>query len=113
MNRDKAALSQILERIQLAIEFAGRDKDRFMANRMGQEAVIRELEVIGEATKRVSLATRARSSGVPWKGMAGFKDAAIHQYDSVDLDRVWAIVSSDLPAVRAKLRTALARLADE
>ena len=113
MNRDRVAISQILERIELAIEFAGRDKDRFMANRMGQEAVIRELEVIGEATKRVSSATRVHSRRVPWKGMAGFKDVAIHQYDAIDLYRVWEIVHADLPAIRAELKTALGRLVDE
>lgn len=112
MNRDRATLTQILERIELAIEFAGGDKAEFGARRLNQEAVIRELEVIGEASKRVSPSLRERIEGVPWKGMAGFKDVAIHRYDDIDLERVWLIVRSELPAIRRQIRSALRALPD-
>ena len=107
MNRDRASLAQIIERIELALEFAGSDKTRFKASRISQEAVIRELEVIGEATKRISAASRSRGGEIPWRSMAGFKDVAIHQYDSIDLDAVWEIVSVDLPRIRGRIRAML------
>lgn len=113
MNRDRVALSQILERVERALEFAGKDEEKFMKSPMIQDAVIRQLEVIGEATKRVSPATRALSSDVPWKGMAGFKDVVIHQYDSVKLERVWQIVRVELPGVAARVRKVLAKLPDD
>lgn len=112
MNRDRAALAQILERIELALEFAGSDRGEFLTSRIRQEAVVRELEVIGEAVKRVSTPTRAEAEGVPWKGMAGFKDVAIHQYDAIDLDRVWEIVHAELPGIRPQVKHALRHLRD-
>ena len=112
MNRDRAALAQILERIELAVEFAGNDRGEFLTSRIRQEAVVRELEVIGEAVKRVSQPTRAGVPGVPWKGMAGFKDVAIHQYDALDLERVWEIVHAELPGIRSQVRNALRRVRD-
>ncbi len=111
MNRDRAALSEILERMERAIEFAGPDRHRFMESALQQEAVIRQLEVVGEAAKRVSAPTRNRSVEVPWRGMAGFKDFAIHPYDSIDLERVWAIVQNELPGIRAKVRAVFSTLA--
>ena len=107
MSRDRAPLSQILEHIELAIEFAGKDKARFKSSRISQSAVVRELEVIGEAAKRVSPAARDRSTGIPWRSMTGFKNIAVHQSDSIDLDRVWEIVSADLPAIRGRVRALL------
>jgi uncharacterized protein with HEPN domain len=112
MNRDRAPLSQILEHIEFAIEFAGDDRSRFMSSRISQSAVIRELEVIGEAAKRVSATTRGSGTDVPWRSMTGFKNVAIHQYDDVDLDRVWEIVSVDLPRIRGTVRTLLTDIPD-
>jgi len=113
MNHDRASLAQILDRIELALEFAGGDKDRFMKTRIAQEAVIRELEVIGEAAKRVSPGTRAHSADVPWKSLTGFKNIAIHQYDAIDLDRVWKLVHVELPQIRIRVKAALADLKEE
>jgi uncharacterized protein with HEPN domain len=78
MSRDRVPLSQILEHLELAVEFAGDDRTRFKSSRISQSAVIRELEVIGEAAKRVSAATRGATKDVPWRSMTGFKNVAIH-----------------------------------
>ena len=113
MIRDRASLTQLLERIELAIEFAGSDEERFRAGRMIQEAVLRELEVIGEAAARVSPASRAIGASIPWKGMVGFKNVAINQYETIDLDVVWKIVQVDLPKIRARVRTLLRDLREK
>ena len=112
MNRDRSSLAQILERIELAVEFAGRDKAAFLKRRIAQEAVVRELEIIGEASKRLSRETRNLPGGAPWKQMAGFRDIAIHQYDALDLERVWEIVRRDLPKIRLRVRVVIAKLRD-
>lgn len=105
MKDDRVALSQILERIE-RIAASGVDRERFFGDPWEQDAVIRNLEVIGETAKRLSPRTRAMRPRVPWSEVAGFRDLAIHGYDRLNLPRVWAIVEGDLP----RLRTAVRRL---
>lgn len=65
--------------------------------------MIRNLEVIGEAIRGVSPATRARHPGVPWKQIAGTRDRVIHGYFAVDLEIVWEIVEKELAALRRQV----------
>ena len=62
-----------------------------------QDAVIRRLEIIGEAARRVSEETRAVHPNLPWRQMIGMRNQVIHMYDGVDIDVVWATVQEDLP----------------
>jgi uncharacterized protein with HEPN domain len=82
---------------------AGLDYAAFAADAKTQDAVIRNLEVLGEAAKLASDAMRARLAGVPWKSMAGARDRLIHDYFGVNLDIVWQIVTVELPAVADQL----------
>ena len=68
-----------------------------------QDAVIRNLEIIGEATKNLSAELRAKYPDLPWKGMAGVRDRLIHDYFGVNLDIVWQIVTAELPEVVVKV----------
>ncbi len=63
-------------------------------------AVIRALEIIGEASKNVPPSLKARYSEIPWKEIAGMRDKVIHAYSSVDLKRVWSTVDRDIPALQ-------------
>ncbi len=100
---DAIRLADILERLD-RIERATRGgKDEFFASEVIQDAVIRNLEVIGEAAKSISTTTRRRSSEVPWKDMGRFRDMAIHQYGRILAEEVWTIVDKDLPAIRRVL----------
>lgn len=110
MKSDRAYLAQILERVELAMEFAAGGRDEFRVDRKTQEAVIRELEVMGEASKRLSPRTKELAPKIPWKRMSGFRDLAIHQYERLDLDIVWALVASELPPIKAELIKLLKRL---
>lgn len=65
-----------------------------------QDAVIRNLEIIGESTKNLSRQLRDAYPKVPWKGMAGIRDRLIHDYFGVNLDIVWDIVITELPSLR-------------
>jgi uncharacterized protein with HEPN domain len=77
---------------------------------MVQDAVVRNLEIVGEAAKRVSPDLRKRAPGVPWREMAGMRDKLVHDYFGVDLDLVWDVVATELPAARARILLLLEEL---
>lgn len=77
----------------------GMDKEAFQADDRTQDAVIRQLEIIGEACKRLSPEFRSKHGGIPWSSAAGMRDVLIHDYLGVDLDIVWDTVEQDLPGL--------------
>ena len=70
-------------------------------------AVVRALEIIGEAAKRLPEDLRQRYPDIPWKGMAGMRDRIIHGYDDVDLQIVWDVVKRDIPQIKPKIERIL------
>jgi len=101
---DQVYLVHILEAITKIERYTcDLDIESFLDTDLIQDAVIRQLEIIGEAAKNVSQATRSLSSDIPWKDMAGMRDILIHQYFGVDLHAVWDTVVKDLPDFRDKI----------
>lgn len=74
---------------------------------MRQDAVIRKLEIIGEAVKQLSDATKRSRPEIPWKQIAGMRDQLTHHYFGVDLALVWRVVERDLPALKAAVTALL------
>jgi uncharacterized protein with HEPN domain len=98
--RDRLYLGHIQAAITDIESFVVDGRDSFMADRRTQSAVIRQLEIIGEAVKHLSAELTARENAVPWRQIAGTRDRLIHAYFRVDLDAVWAMLEQDLPALR-------------
>jgi uncharacterized protein with HEPN domain len=102
--RDRLFLAHILEAIADIESFVAAGREGFMADRKTQSAVVRQLEIIGEAVKNLSTALTLRESSVPWRQIAGARDRLIHGYFKVDLDAVWAMVERDLPTLRQNVQ---------
>lgn len=105
---DVIYLKHILDSINRIEQYTENvDYDSFMINTMVQDAVIRQLEIIGEATKRLSKDFRETHSLIPWKDIAGMRDKLIHDYLGVDIDAVWETIKKDIPALKNKIKKIL------
>jgi uncharacterized protein with HEPN domain len=100
-------LARILECAQKIERYTHGGEKEFQNDKMLQDAVIRNFEIIGEAAKRVPEAYRRGHSQIPWRLMAGFRDVLIHAYEGIDLQRVWQIVRQDLPVVKEAIEKLL------
>lgn len=106
-------LEEILDAALAAGEFVqGMSSDQFAADLKTRYAVVRALEIVGEATKNVEAAYRDSHPEIPWRLMAGMRDRLIHGYATVDYQVVWQTVTCDLPTVVPLLRAILATDAD-
>jgi uncharacterized protein with HEPN domain len=100
VSRDALYLRHILDAIQKIERYAEVGHDEFIAESLRHDAVIRQLEIVGEAAKRLSPQVLSRSPDVPWRQVAGMRDVLIHDYMGVDLERVWNVLQQDLPSMR-------------
>lgn len=82
--------------------------DQFEDNFRINFAVVRALEIIGEATRRLPMSLRQEYAEIPWKNMAGMRDRIIHGYDTVDLQIVWDVVKKDIPQIKPRIQQILA-----
>lgn len=110
MSRDREYLQDILEAARLAAEYvADKSEAEFLADVQCQDAVVRRLEVIGEAARRISDETRGVLPDVPWAEMIGMRNIMIHRYDDIDFKVVWASVRDALPPVASEIDGFLGR----
>ncbi|MDH3600684.1 MAG: DUF86 domain-containing protein [Candidatus Tectomicrobia bacterium] len=94
-------MQEAMRRVQMYT--TGMMYEAFLGDTRTQDAVIRNLEIIGEATKNLSPALRTSYPDVPWKSLAGVRDRLIHHYFGVNLDIVWNIVIAELPDVALQI----------
>jgi uncharacterized protein with HEPN domain len=98
MSRDIVTLADIYIALVRIQEFvAGMTREEFLGDRKTQSAVLHQMMIIGEATKRLSAEFRQAHAKVNWKEYAGLRDLLIHQYDDVNLQWVWDMVVEEFP----------------
>ena len=96
-------LRHIMDAIIRIESYAVVGKKEFMTASHWQDATIRNLEIIGEATKRISQPLKEKYPDIPWRSIAGLRDVLIHDYMGVDLISVWNVVENDLPQLKKQL----------
>ena len=108
MKEDETYLEHIIDAITKVKRYTADGRIAFMADDKTQDAVVRNLEIIGEASKRLSDDLRNLHPDIPWKQAAGLRDVLSHDYMSIDLTIVWNVLDSRLPALREAVRELLA-----
>jgi uncharacterized protein with HEPN domain len=108
---DLVYLRHILDATRRIGEYMqGVERLGFMKNPLVQDGVIRQLEIVGEATKRVSAELKGGHTDIPWKDVAGMRDKLIHDYFGVDLDAVWDTATKDVPKLRDAIENVVKQL---
>ena len=110
---DLEFVQDILDRIQRIETFIETGEDEFLESLLIQDAVMRNFEVIGEATKRLSPDFRDQYPAIAWKQMAGFRDVIIHDYMGLEMEQIWATIETALPILKKQLLEILKELENE
>lgn len=97
---DQLYLDHILESFsKVGLYLEDVSYEAFLADEEKQDAIIRKIEIAGEATKRLSPVIREKYTQIPWRAIAGMRDKLIHDYFAVDLDTVWETATKDIPGL--------------
>lgn len=108
MKKDEAYLTHILDAISDIEKFMeGVSEGEFFGNKEKQYAVLRALEIIGEATKNLSMELKTKNSSVDWKNIAGMRDKLIHAYFGVNLPLIWETIKKNLPELKKQVHNIL------
>ena len=104
----KIFLEDILESINRIERYVkGKTKEEFLDNYEKQDAIIKRLEIIGEAVKNIPSEIKKKHPEIPWKDMAGMRNVLIHEYFGVIMGRVWDTAKKDIPKLKKQIQELL------
>lgn len=105
MKRDQQYLLDMLQSAEIVTNYiSGRSRQDLTTDLQLQDAIIRRLLIIGEASKRISQDTCNKLTTIPWSAINGMRNRLVHEYDSIDLDVVWDTVVKSLPILILELK---------
>jgi uncharacterized protein with HEPN domain len=107
MKDDSLYLRHILECIRRIDEHAASGRESFLASHTLQDATLRNLQTLSEATQRLSEAAKANHPEIPWASIAGFRNVLVHNYLGIDLEQIWSIIQRDLPQLKQAVLSAV------
>lgn len=109
--RDKDFLGDIMDAMERVVAYtANLSYEHFLADTKTQDAVLRNIEIIGEAAKKLSTTLKKAHRDIPWRDMAGMRDKVIHYYFGVNYDIVWNIGQMQIPQLLPKISAILEQL---
>lgn len=102
---DRVTIRQMLDHLEEAVALAReRTRSDLDTDRLLLLALLKLVEIVGEAATRISAATQAAQPEIPWREIIGTRNRLVHGYDSVDGDILWNIVTVDFPPLATQLR---------
>lgn len=110
MKTDFTYLEHIVECIRRIEKNTSGGQDAFVADDTLQDAVLRNLQTLSEATQRLSAVLKAGHPQVEWDRIAAFRNVLVHNYLGIDLETVWRVVSEEVPVLKAQVKTMIAEL---
>ena len=110
MKDDRLYLIYIQECISRIEEYTKGGREAFLDDRKTQDAVLRNLHTLSESIQRLSTELKSKHSGIDWQGISGLRNVVVHDYLGVNLNRVWEIVSENIPDLRNEVKSMLGEI---
>ena len=102
---DRIRLLHMIDAAESAMNFvAGRQRGDLESDRMLQFALVRAIEILGEAASKVTVETRTANTGIPWNAIISMRNRLVHAYFDIDTDILWVAATTELPALLALLK---------
>ena len=113
MKDQRLYVGHILEAIRRIESYTSEGKEAFFADTMSQDAVVMNVQIIGEAAKKMSDELKKQYSKIPWRDVMGMRDKIVHDYAGIKLEVVWDVVQNGLPSLKQVVESMMQKLGGE
>ena len=107
MTDDRTYLRHILQCIARIDEYVVGGESSFIESTLIKDAVMRNLQTLGESTRRISQVLKSDSPDIDWRGISRFRNVIVHDYLDISLDRIWEVIVRDLPVLKNQVEALL------
>jgi uncharacterized protein with HEPN domain len=113
MKKDLLYLDHIIEALDRIEKYTAEGREAFLASTLTQDAVVRNLQTMGESTQKLSAARKAAHPEIDWIGLSAIRNILTHEYLALDMAAVWEIIENDLPSFKISAHKLLREAEDE